>query len=615
MSRYYRKDWGPAAEAIDAARKAMDGRMTALLAESYSRAYPSMVTAQMLAEMEEIVEFRKMEERSQSHSDLNGSNSSTSQKARERLLSVWRKRLEGCRVDAGVHASILGVRSLILGPQDDVDATLTLSELSRQDQRHEFAERVLLDPLEALNADLSGPVFGFGTNQHLEAQIDFSKLAENPTSLSNFVNKVLAGDLSSIVPTVTPEHEKLSQTLISHAGGIKRLIIQHRLYFDLTRHLWYTDRRSEALTRLSHLSSVVDLISTCEGHNRNPLRVSCLLELGEWKLTAAAASGQQVPESVNAEVLTIFKRATLVPGCGYRAWHAWALLNFRIAQKRSPGDETATDGIQVARHNDRLLRNHVVAAVQGFVNAISVGTRTWSASVQQDLLNLLSCLFTYGSSQDIAIAVNESIGGISIEAWLGVLPQLLARIHIREPAIRSVLHPLLTRLGEKHPQALMYPLAVLVKSPVIERKYAAESLMTSLKSHSSELVEEALLVSSELIRVAILWLETWHEGLEDASRLWFGEQNVSGMLDLLLPLHENLERGAETKRETDFLQSFGDELAQAHAHVKDYIRIATAGGHPIPRGPTTKSGSARMTRQMEEAETAMNKAWDLYYIV
>jgi FKBP12-rapamycin complex-associated protein len=263
-----------------------------------------------------------------------------------------------------------------------------------------------------------------------------------------------------------------------------------------------------------------------------------------------------------------------------------------------------------------MLRNHVVAAVQGFVNAISVGTRSWSASVQQDLLNLLSCLFNYGGSQDIASVVNESIGGIAIEAWLGVLPQLLARIHIRDPAIRSVLHPLLTRLGEKHSQALMYPLAVLVKSPVAERKYAAESLMTSLKSHSSELVEEALLVSSELIRVAILWLETWHEGLEDASRLWFGEQNVSGMLELLIPLHEKLERGADTKKENDFLQSFGDDLAQAHTHVKEYISIATAGGHAIPRGPAAKLGSSgRLSRQMEEAESAMNKAWDIYYTV
>jgi phosphatidylinositol kinase/protein kinase (PI-3 family) len=30
--------------------------------------------------------------------------------------------------------------------------------------------------------------------------------------------------------------------------------------------------------------------------------------------------------------------------------------------------------------------------------------------------------------------------------------------------------------------------------------------------------EQALLVSRELIRVAILWHEQWHEGLEEASR-------------------------------------------------------------------------------------------------
>lgn len=39
-------------------------------------------------------------------------------------------------------------------------------------------------------------------------------------------------------------------------------------------------------------------------------------------------------------------------------------------------------------------------------------------------------------------------------------------------------------------------------------------------------VEQALLVSSELIRVAILWHEQWHEGLEEASRLYFGDGNI-----------------------------------------------------------------------------------------
>jgi FKBP12-rapamycin complex-associated protein len=262
----------------------------------------------------------------------------------------------------------------------------------------------------------------------------------------------------------------------------------------------------------------------------------------------------------------------------------------------------------------------VVAAVNGFVKAISLGTKRWSASVQQDMLNLLTCLFKYGELSEVASTINEGIGGINLDTWLGVLPQLLARIHIREPSVRSVLHPLLTKLGEKHPQALMYPLSVLLKSPVLERKTAAESLMNSLKAHSSELVEEALMVSSELIRVAILWVETWHEGLEDASRLYFGDENVQGMLDVLLPLHEKVERGPETGREDEFIRSFGRDLAEAREYVEEYVRLVTQNGGSVPTkgsssASTRQDQSGSLIRESEEAETTLNKAWDIYYAI
>jgi len=303
---------------------------------------------------------------------------------------------------------------------------------------------------------------------------------------------------------------------------------------------------------------------------------------------------------------------------GYRAWHAWALLNFRLAsQIGEKTDLGSTAPLKISREEVLMQRNHVIAAVKGFVTAINLGTKRHSASVQQDMLNLLSCLFRYGEYEGVAKVISHGVAAVPVEAWLGVLPQLLARIHIKTPAVRSVLLPLLTRLGERHPQALMYPLSVLLKSPVAERKSSAESLMNTLKSHSSELVEEALIVSNELIRVAILWLETWHEGLEDASRLYFGEGNVSGMLDLLLPLHERLERGPETRREIDFITSFGQDLAQAHSHIKDYIRLVNSGKDNDGPGASQSvyDPTGRLARQNEEAETAINKAWDIYYTV
>lgn len=61
--------------------------------------------------------------------------------------------------------------------------------------------------------------------------------------------------------------------------------------------------------------------------------------------------------------------------------------------------------------------------------------------------------------------------------------------------------------------------------------------------------------------MAILWHEMWHEGLEEASRLYFGERNVKGMFEVLEPLHAMMERGPQTLKETSFNQVW-DEKAR-----------------------------------------------------
>jgi FKBP12-rapamycin complex-associated protein len=114
-----------------------------------------------------------------------------------------------------------------------------------------------------------------------------------------------------------------------------------------------------------------------------------------------------------------------------------------------------------------------------------------------------------------------------------------------------------------------------------------------------------LVVSQELIRVAILWHEMWHEGLEEASRLYFTEKNPDGMIAVLEPLHDLLEQvsvrlspgrasdpftllqGATTAREISFAQVFGKDLKEARNACK---RFRTFG---------------------ETHE--LDRAWDIYY--
>lgn len=92
------------------------------------------------------------------------------------------------------------------------------------------------------------------------------------------------------------------------------------------------------------------------------------------------------------------------------------------------------------------------------------------------------------------------------------------------------------------------------KSASSARRNAANKILKTMCEHSPNLVQQAVMVSDELLRVAILWHELWHEALEEASRLYFGENNVKGMYEVLEPLHAMLEKGPQTLKETSFNQ-------------------------------------------------------------
>ena len=103
--------------------------------------------------------------------------------------------------------------------------------------------------------------------------------------------------------------------------------------------------------------------------------------------------------------------------------------------------------------------------------------------------------------------------------------------------------------------------------------------MEKLREHSSDLVEQADIVAHELIRVAVSWHELWHEGLEEASRLYFGDDDVEGMFATLEPLHAMLEKGAETLS-VGFVAT-PDHIAEAYLYL---VRADYANGTLVTIG-------------------------------
>ncbi|KAF2929772.1 hypothetical protein DAI22_05g082400 [Oryza sativa Japonica Group] len=305
-----------------------------------------------------------------------------------------------------------------------------------------------------------------------------------------------------------------------------------------------------------------------------PLIARVYLTLASWK---RALSPGLDDDSIQ-EILVSYKNATLNAKDWGKAWHLWALFNTEVMSRYT------------LRGRPDIAGKYVVAAVTGYFYSIACASTTKGVDDSlQDILRLLTLWFNHGATSEVQMALQKGFSLVNIEMWLVVLPQIIARIHSNNKIVRELIQSLLVRIGKDHPQALMYPLLVACKSISILRQRAAQEVVDKIRQHSGGLVDQAQLVSKELIRVAILWHEMWHEALEEASRMYFGEHNIEGMLAVLEPLHAMLERGPETIKENTFIQAYGHELLEAHECCLKYRATG------------------------EDAE--LTKAWDLYYHV
>lgn len=309
-----------------------------------------------------------------------------------------------------------------------------------------------------------------------------------------------------------------------------------------------------------------------------PLVARIYLRLGTWKW---ALSPGLDDDSIQ-EILSAFRNATHCATKWGKAWHTWALFN------------TAVMSHYTLRGFANIAAQFVVAAVTGYFHSIACGAHAKGVDDSlQDILRLLTLWFNHGATSEVQMALQKGFTHVNINTWLVVLPQIIARIHSNNHAVRELIQSLLVRIGQSHPQALMYPLLVACKSISNLRRAAAQEVVDKVRQHSGLLVDQAQLVSKELIRVAILWHEMWHEALEEASRLYFGEHNIEGMLKVLEPLHEMLEEGAmrnnTTIKEKAFIQAYRLELLEAFECCMKYRRTG------------------------KDAE--LTQAWDLYYHV
>ncbi|EXX76507.1 Tor2p [Rhizophagus irregularis DAOM 197198w] len=484
----HKNQYSEAVRHIDKTRDLLDTELTALVGESYNRAYNVVVRVQMLAELEEIITYKQYADQPDRQATIR---------------KTWMKRLKGCQRNVDVWQQILKVRTLVISPKENMEMWIKFANLCRKSDRLELAEKTL--------------------------------------------RQLLVGD----------------QKLEILARASPQVVYAHLKW------MWASGVREEALGYLRDFTTRMS-----NDHHRvgnTGLLARCCLKKGEWqKVLQDDWDRETIPDILQSYLL-----ATQYDKEWYKAWHAWALANFEVisfyeksnsTENNTPADQNITVTEEVNGDIHQEVLRYVVPSVQGFFKSIALSR----GNCLQDTLRLLTLWFKYGYQEEVCNAIKEGFSNVNIDTWLEVIPQLIARIHAPNQQVRRLIHDLLAEVGKEHPQALIYPLTVASKSPSSYRQTAAESVMDKLRAHSAVLVDQALLVSQELIRVAILWHEIWMENLEEASRLFFIERNFEAMFNILDELQERLDRGPETLREVAFVQAYGRELQEAGGWCKKY---------------------------------------------
>jgi FKBP12-rapamycin complex-associated protein len=533
----HRNQFDDAHAHIDRARSLLETELSALLGESYDRAYLQILRVQMLAELEEIMVYKQ--------------NTNNPEKLAT-MRETWMKRLKGCQANPEVWQRMLKVRALVISPKDNRQMWIKFTNLCRKNQRMGLAEKSLNGLLDT-NEKVSDYIRTEGHN--IPYQVSYA----------TFKYMWASGEREDALDILKSFSTKVAEDLSMRAH-------------DASIHAPTTNGTTGLNGSMNALSlSSNNAPSSKEMVEDYRLLAKCYLKQGEWQ--TSLHNGDWHHEDVH-EILAAYNAATRYNQNWYKAWHAWALANFEVVTSyTSQGDRESVELPQ------SVVQNHVVPAIEGFFRSISLS----SSSSLQDTLRLLTLWFAHGNHLEVNTAVTEGVGSVSIDTWLEVIPQLLARINQPNVRVRQSIHKLINDVGRAHPQAMVFPLTVSMKSDAPRRSRSAASLMDAMRQHSPHLVEQADLVSHELIRIAVLWHEQWHEGLEEASRLYFGDHNIDGMFATLSPLHAMLDKGPETLREISFIQSFGRELQEARDWCSTY----------------------KTTKEIGD----LNQAWDLYYQV
>jgi FKBP12-rapamycin complex-associated protein len=409
--------------------------------------------------------------------------------------------------------------------------TETKDNLSREKLKLTWDHRLenVDEDIETYDRILSIRSLVFHLDEDYDKHLDLAKICRNEDRFVNCLNVL----------------NRLNRRLGNYEKSVKI-----KVELDINKCLYENNMQDKAIKNLKHI------IDSEISFSSDSLKSKVYMYYGKWNL-------QKYESNLNEEnvrtINTYLELSTKFNKSNYNSWHYYALLNYKYFDYLSNNEGGKSMCIKYAQN-----------ALTGFSNSVCIGEKNISKTLQ-DLLRLIDVWFIMGENEEIEKLIYKSFDIINIDSWLLVIPQLLARVNIVNEKIRNSLVHLLKQIGTDHPRSLIYPLIVMRNARSIKRREASESILNYLVEKHNTLVDECSLIIEELNRCAMLLHEEWCEAIEESAKLYFQNNEIKGMIKILMEVHNKMDKKPETMNEVHFHQLYASDLLEAKGYVRRYL--------------------------------------------
>lgn len=271
---------------IKKTRELLEIDLTSMATQSYERSYPGIIEAQVLTELEEIIQYQSLPNK------------------RDWLVETWWKRLQGCERSLEYWHRLLLVRSIVLPKEKCIKPWLKFSSLCQKNGHLKLSEQIL-------DSILKKDEFSNHQNQNFsncQRDLDLSKYANLKFLYANNQKKEAYNKLEKFVTENLQEQLNMFQ-----------------LYQQQHQQIQMASNSNQNLPPFFQLFNSRDI-----NKKKNELHTQlakCYLKLGNWKYELDGFTEQTIPD-----IIAYYKIAKEYNQNSYKAWQAWAYSNYEALQ-------------------------------------------------------------------------------------------------------------------------------------------------------------------------------------------------------------------------------------------------------------------------------------------